>query len=178
MCSCPGMQWYCTLRFFCLFSESRTSSKEQLTTDQQTPLLILTVVWGQDISWRERMGELAKMTGKTKWDFQCSYITMNSSQLARIKLLSLWHLPIMVSFECRLLITYISCSLGRLENTFASMISKASFCEISLKNKWKVKIFQAMLLVERWGRQWKSEKIQKKLVPKLQIHFKKEVDNR
>lgn len=126
----------------------------------------------------ERMGELAKMMGKTKWDFQCSYITMNSSQLARIKLLSLWHLPIMVSFECRLLITYISCSLGRLENTFASMISKASFCEISLKNKWKVKIFQAMLLVERWGRQWKSEKIQKKLVPKLQIHFKKEVDNR
>lgn len=46
--------------------------------------------------------------------------------------------PLILAFEFRLLVTYISCSLGRLENTFASMTSKASFCEISLKNSLKV----------------------------------------
>lgn len=32
-------------------------------------------------------------------------------------------------------LAYISCSLGRLENTFASITSKTSFCEISLQRK-------------------------------------------
>lgn len=68
---------------FFLTAEDLHNFKEQPTTDRQTPLPF-DISNGLRISFRltrERKGQLDKKIEKTKGDFKCSFIAMNSSEL-------------------------------------------------------------------------------------------------
>lgn len=89
---------------FFLTAEVLHDFKEQPATDRQTPPPF-DISSGLRISFRltrERKGQLDKKMEKTKGDFKCSLIAMNSSELTWNKLQNLWYLPIMNLYNCLL----------------------------------------------------------------------------
>lgn len=143
-------------------------------------LLLSAVVWGWVSGWAgKEKGQLDKKMEKMEGRFQMllhryDFLRAYLHQTAKPLILA-YNESRIVSSEFRLLITYISCSLGSLENTFASMTSKASFCEISLKKRTdlKVKILQAM--VKQSSGKWNAHK---ELLPRLLMSFKRKVNIR